>query len=299
MAINSKQVIITGIEDERSQYRFSKLLNDLLKPALHLIHYRELARNLVIRDLKVRYKNSVLGILWSLMNPLLMMLVFTVVFTVMAPVRAPELPSYPVFVLCALLPWNFFTSSIIGSTTSIVSNAALLKKVYFPREILPLSLVLANLVNFLIALIVLFAMIFVFQIPLTIWLIYLPLIILIQIIFTLGIGFFLATANVFYRDTQQVMDVVVLAWFFVTPIIYPINILPRNYELLGLTLDIRRLAYIVNPMASLIANYRDILYYGAPPGLDFLARTAVTAGVVFVIGWLIFQRYSWCFAEEL
>ncbi len=296
---NRKQIIITGVNDRTGQRSLTGFLQSSLEPLLHLIQYRDLVRNLVIRDLKVRYKNSVLGILWSLMNPLLMMIVFTVVFTVMAPVTSTSIRSFPVFVLCALLPWNFFASSVIGSTGSLVSNAALLKKVYFPREILPLSLILSNFVNFLIALIVLFIMIFIFQIPLTISALYLPIVIVIQIVFTLGVGFLLAAINVFYRDTQHLMDVVMLAWFFITPIFYPMNILPRNYELFGFNLDVWRLAYILNPMASLIANYRTILYYGAPPALDFLARTAVTAGLVFLIGWLVFQRYSWRFAEEL
>lgn len=296
----SNQIIITGIEDSKCQSnQFGAILHSLRDYFEHLFQYRELLGNLVIRDLKVRYKNSVLGILWSLMNPLLMMVVFTVVFTVMAPVRSASVKNFPVFVLCGLLPWNFFTASVIGSTISIVVNAPLIKKVYFPREILPLSMILANLVNFFIALLVLFAMIAAFGIPFTPWLLFLPVVILIQIIFTMGIGFFLATINVFYRDTQQIMDVLVLAWFFVTPIIYPIDILPRNYELLGFNLDVWRLAYILNPMASLIATYRVILYTGAPPALDFLLRTALTAGVVFVIGWLVFNRYSWRFAEEL
>jgi len=292
-------IVITGIEDENNQPGLVGFVVVLFKQLLHLIRYRELIRNLVIRDLKVRYKNSVLGILWSLMNPLLMMIVFTVVFTVMAPLKLASVQSFPVFVLCALLPWNFFTSSVIGSTTSIVVNAPLIKKVYFPLEILPLSTVLANLVNFLIALIVLFGVIFIFQIPLTRWLFYLPVVIFIQIIFTLGIGFFLATINVFYRDTQQIMDILMLAWFFVTPIFYPIRILPRSYELWGVTLNVWRLVPILNPMASLIETYRVILYNGSPPALDFLARTAVTAGIIFLGGWFVFNRYSWRFAEEL
>ncbi|MBI1877805.1 MAG: ABC transporter permease, partial [Chloroflexi bacterium] len=194
---NQKQIIITGIEDERSQFNFFGLAGNLFKQLLHLGQYQSLIRNLVVRDLKVRYRNSVLGILWSLMNPLLMMLVFTVVFTVMAPVRSASVENFPIFLLCGLLPWNFFASSAIGSTVSIVANAPLIKKVYFPREVLPLSMILANLVNFSIALIVLFGMIFVFGIPLTIWALYLPVVILIQIIFTLGVGLFLATVNVF------------------------------------------------------------------------------------------------------
>ncbi len=293
-----KQIVIFG-EEEKNQRHPLGFITDLPKQARHLLQYHDLIRNLVIRDLKVRYKNSVLGILWSLMNPLLMMMVFTVVFTVMAPVRSASVQNFPVFVLCGLLPWNFFAASVMGSTVSIVANAPLIKKVYFPREVLPISIVLANLVNFLIALIILFGMILLFHIPLTIWLLYLPVIILIQMIFALGIGFFLATINVFYRDTQQIMDVLMLAWFFMTPIFYPIDILPRNYDLFGFTLDLWRLAYILNPMASLIGSYRVILYSGAPPALDFLTRTAVTAGLVFLIGWIVFNRYSWRFAEEL
>lgn len=293
-----KQITIIGIEDQKGQGNRFGFIADFFKQLIHLVQYRELIRNLVIRDLKVRYKNSALGILWSLMNPLLMMIVFTVVFTVMAPVRSTSLQNFPVFILCALLPWNFFASSLIGCTTSIVANAPLIKKVYFPREVLPISVVLANLVNFLIALILLFGFILIFRVPLTIWLIYLPVVILIQIVFTLGIGFFLATMNVFYRDTQQIMDVLMLAWFFVTPIFYPLDILPKSYELFGVTLNVWRLAYILNPMASLVATYRVILYNGASPAPDFLARTVVTAGLIFLIGWLVFKRYSWRIAEE-
>jgi lipopolysaccharide transport system permease protein len=260
--------------------------------------YRELTRNLVVRDVKVRYKNSVLGVLWSLLNPLLMTLVFTLVFTVMTPAGS-DIHSFPVFVMCALLPWNFFSASVIGTTSSIVNNANLVNKVYFPHEIVPLATVLAELVNFCLALVILFGMIFVFGINLTPWALLLPLAILIQIVFTLGIGFILATLNVFYRDTQQIMNVVMLAWFFVTPIFYPVSILPRNYHLWGLTIDVWRWAHILNPMTSLIATYRVILYDGAPPAYDFLLRTAVTAIAFLLVGIFIFRRYSWRFAEEV
>ncbi len=291
-----KQIIIKGVEEANGQ-TFPRLITDLANQTSHLYQYRELIRNLVIRDLKVRYKGSALGILWSLMNPILMMIVFTIVFTVMTPVA--KVDNFPVFLLCGLLPWNFFSASVMGATTSIVSNAALIKKVYFPREVLPISMILANLVHFLIAMTVLFGMIIIFNIHITVWILYLPLIILLQVVFTLGISLFLATINVFYRDTQQIMDVLMLAWFFFTPIFYPLDILPQSYDLLGYTLDVRRLVYIVNPMASLVANYRVILYDGAPPALDFLARTTATSGIIFLCGWFIFNRYSWHFAEEL
>lgn len=262
-----------------------------------LIQYRELIRNLVVRDLKVRYKNSVLGFLWSLLNPLMMMVIFTVVFTIMLPNNTIE--RFPVFVLCALLPWNFFSSSVMTSVHSVVGNAHLIKKVYFPREVLPLSTVLANLVNFLLAMTVLFAMMFLLRTPLTVWTLLLPAIVLIQLIFTLGLALFLSTLNVLYRDTAAIMEVAMLAWFFLTPVFYPITILPHYRTLFGLSLDIQRLAYILNPMASIIASYRVILYHGAPPAFDFLARTVVTSLALLALGYLVFVRYSRIFAEQL
>lgn len=262
-----------------------------------LVRYRNLILNLVVRDLKVRYKNSVLGFLWSLLHPLLMMAIFTIVFTIMLP--QSEVKNFPVFVLCGILPWNFFSASVIGSTNSIVGNAHLIKKVYFPREVLPISAVLSNLVNFVLALVVLFAMIFLFAMRLTPWVLLLPLLILTQVVFTVGIAFALSTLNVFYRDTQVIMEVLMLAWFFLTPVFYPITILPQSHLFLGFGLDVQRLAYIFNPMASLIASYRVILYHGAPPAFDFLLRTIITSLAIMLCGYFLFARYRWSFGEEL
>jgi len=245
----------------------------------------------------VRYKNSALGFLWSLLNPLAMMMVLTLVFTYMMP--SNTIDRFPVFVLCAILPWNFFRDSVMGSIPSIVNNSSLIKKVYFPREVLPLSLTLSNLVNFLLALVVLFAMIVVFRVRLTIWALLLPLVIFTQLLFTLGLAFMLSTADVFYRDTGMIMDAVMLAWFFLTPILYPIDILPKHWPVLGFGVNIHRLSYILNPMASLISTYQVILYHGARPALDFFLRTLVTSLLTLFIGYLIFTRYSRVFAEEV
>jgi lipopolysaccharide transport system permease protein len=263
-----------------------------------LFQYRELVKNLVIRDLKVRYRNSVLGILWSLLNPLLMTLVFTVVFTLMLPADR-NIPAYPVFFMCGFLPWSFFASSITGATGSIVNNAPLIKKVYFPREILPLSLVLSNLANFLLSLVVLFAIIFVFRVGLTPAVLMLPLVILAEVMFILGLAFILATANVFFRDTQHILEVVILAWFFLTPVFYPITVLPNNAHILGITVNIQLWVRRLNPMASLIASYRDVLYWGRPTGLDFFLRTLATCLVVLVIGYLVLCHFSSVFGEEV
>jgi len=175
----------------------------------------------------------------------------------------------------------------------------LIKKVYFAREVLPLSTVLANLVNFLLALLVLFLMMLLLKAPFTIWILLLPLVIAAQLAFILGWAFFLSTATIFYRDVPMVMDVVMLAWFFLTPIFYPVSILPQSREIFGMVLDIQRLAYILNPMASLVASYRVILYHGAPPARDFLLRTTVTAIAFLIAGYLFFIRYKRSLAEEV
>ena len=259
--------------------------------------YRELIRNLVVRDLRVRYRNSILGIAWSWLNPLLMMLVFTVVFNFLA--GRSDLPHFHVFVLCALLPWNFFVASVGGATTSIVGNAHLIKKVYFPREILPISIVLSNLINFLIALPVFFALALASGAPITLWALLLPVPILVQLAFSIGICLILATLDVFYRDTQIIMGVLLMAWFFITPIFYPITQVPAEATVLGVTFNAQLWLRRLNPMASIIASYRDLLYWGVPTGFDFLLRTAVTALIVLILGYLIFLRYSPRFGEEV
>ncbi len=262
--------------------------------------YRELIRNLVERDLKVRYKNSVLGIAWSWLNPLLMMLVLTIVFTVLAARNSQ--PAYHVSVLIGILAWNFFAASVVGATGSIVNNAHLIKKVYFPRAVLPVSVVISNMINFVIALPVFFALAWLSGAPLSghAWLaIWLPVVLLVQVIFTIGIGLVLSTVNVFYRDTQIIMDVVMLAWFFLTPIVYPIEAVPETAVLLGTPLDLRRLVFIANPMASITSAYRDVLYYGRFIGPDFFLRTAVTAIAVLIVGYAVFDRYTRRFAEEV
>ncbi len=268
-----------------------------------LFAHRGLIENLVLRDLKVRYKNSVLGFLWSLLNPLLLMAVFTVVFTVMLPNLS--IPKFPVFVMCALLPWNFFNTSVMSAINSVVYNSHLIKTVYFPREVLPISTVLSGFVNFLLALPVLLLLIIVFRVPITVWMLYLPLIMIVQVTFTIGISLLLATLNVFYRDTSHIMEVVMQAWFFLTPIFYTVDLLPESKTVLGIVLPVRRLIYILNPMASIIASYRSILYGfsdGSPPAapaFDFFSRTIVTSLVFLVLGYAVFIRHSHSFGEEV
>ena len=262
-----------------------------------IYQYRELLRNLVVSDLKARYKNSVLGFFWSLLNPLGMMLVFTLIFGLLVP--NVQIERYPLFLLCGLLPWNYFSASVQGSLYSVLGNAGLVKKVYFPRAILPIATVLSQLINFLLAFVILFAALVIFQSNFSPWLWLLPFVLLIQTIFTIGVALILSTLNVFYRDTSMIMDVVMLAWFFLTPVFYSTALLPDSVTVLGVTLNPQRLLYILNPMASLVNMYRDLLYWGYRTDLDFFLRTAVTAIVVLLFGAWFFRRYSDRFGEEL
>jgi ABC-type polysaccharide/polyol phosphate export permease len=268
-----------------------------------IIRHRFLLRNLVIRDLKARYKNSLLGIVWSLLNPLLMMAVYTILFTILIP--ADNIPDYPIFILVALIPWQFFNTTVLGGTASITSNAPLVKKVYFPRILLPGATLLGNLVNFALACIILVILLYVFGIGLTIHALWFPAILITQIIFTYGLIFVLSAMHTFYRDTLMVMEVVMLAWFFLTPIFYPFERFSEYAQMAGITFNPARLMRWLNPMASIVDGYRTILWgnvpNSGPSAMDPLAllRTFVTAVIVFIIGYYIFYRTEHLFGERL
>jgi lipopolysaccharide transport system permease protein len=267
-----------------------------------LFQRHELIETLVMRDLKLRYKSSVIGFLWSLMNPLLLMLIFTIVFTVLIP--GTNIAHFPVFVLTALFSWNFFSTALMSGINSIVDNGHLIKKVFFPPEILTISTVFANCVNFMLAIPVLLVFIALFKIPFTLSLLYLPVIIVLQVAFTLGVAFFLATLQVFFRDTGHIMEVLIQAWFMLTPIFYSSTLIPEWRTIWGLAIPIRRLSYILNPMASIVTLYRSVVYGfpdgspPIPPEPAFLLRTALTSFVVLILGYWFFTRQSRRFGEE-
>ncbi len=267
-----------------------------------LSQYRNLLRNLVVRDLKARYKNSVLGILWSILNPLFLMLIFTIIFSVLAN---NEIPHYPIFVLTGLIPWNFFSGSLTSGTTSITSNSGLVKKVYFPRELLPTSALLSNLVNFLFAFLVLVVLLYAFGIGLTIHALWVPAILLTQLIFTLGLCLLLGSLTVFYRDVLMILEVVILAWFFLTPVFYSLELFGNTATVLGVTFNPAQVMRWINPMASIIDGYRTVLWgtydSGGPVSMNpaYLARTFVTAVIVLIAGYAVFARMNPLFGEKL
>lgn len=269
-------------------------MKSMISDLQFVFRYRELVRNLTMRDLKVRYRNSILGFLWAWGNPILMTVVFTLVFQVVAP---NTIQNYPLFIMIGWLAWAFTVGSINEGIGSIVHNSALVKKVWFPRITLPASAVLANAANFLLAMPMVLILILYYRIEIQPQLLlYFPVIFLAQLALVMGIAFFLSAVNVKYRDTGVIIGVVLTAWFFLTPVFYSV---PQ------LTVSNGRILYYLNPMASIIEAYRNILYgstNGAPPGppdLAFLGRTLLTALAILVVGFVYFIRASRRFGEEL
>lgn len=259
----------------------------MVAQAAELIRYRSLVTNLVSKDLKVRYKNSVLGFLWSLLNPLLMMLVFTFVFT---QLLGETIPNFPVFVLTGLLAWNWHATSVTAGTKSITDNAPLINKVYFPRILLPVSVVASNMINYLLALPVLAAFMLIYGMKFSPWLVYLPVIIMVQAIFVTGVVLILSALHIYFRDTIVLVEVGLTAWFFMTPIFYRVeDVVP----------DLVSWMYWLNPMASIIAELHTIIYYAGVPDPLFMARTLATALVLLVIGYALFSRVSKHIGEHL
>jgi lipopolysaccharide transport system permease protein len=273
-------------------------------PKLHeLWHYRELIRNMVLRDLRARYKGSTLGYLWTQLAPLFMMLVFLFVFTMLL---TSNIALFPVFLIVALLPWNYCAEAVGGGTRSVLDNAHLIKKVFFPREVLPLANVLSALVNYVLSLPMMFLVMAVTQflvlgrLNFSWTFAYLPVLIVIQTIFLVGVVFFLAALAVFFRDTVHLIGIVIQFWFFLTPVFYSLDIMGNR---------LARVVRWLNPMASIIDFYRDILYGSQVavgevptpglPALDGLLRIVVTALIVLAFGYWFFQRHSGQFGEEL
>lgn len=280
---------------------------NLLPDLQELYKYRFLLRNLIVRDLKVRYKNSILGVLWSLLNPLLMMVVFSLVFGVLS---SNDIRQYSVFFLVGLMPWNFFSGSVLGGANSITGNGHLVKKVYFPRELLPVATLMSNLVNFFIALAVLVVFLYGSGIGLTAHALWVPLILFTQLLFTLGLAFLLSSLHVFYRDIMMILDVLMLAWFFLTPIMYPLSRFGQEITVLGVELLPAQVMRWVNPMASIIDGYRTVLWgtmnsagqvSAGPATMDpaYLLRTFVTALIVLIVGYVVFARRRHLFAETM
>ena len=251
-----------------------------------LIHVRDLLRELVARDMKLRYKRSALGIVWSLLNPLMQLLIFYFVFAVLLPLNIPH---YVSFLFTGVLAWNWFHSSLLFATSAIVDSRDLVRRPGFPTAILPTVTVTSHLVHFLIALPILLICLILDVGQITGALAALPLVIALQFILTLSLAYLVATSHVRFRDTQYLLSVLLQLLFFVTPIFYDMASIPERYRSL-LTL---------NPMVHLLDAYRAILIHGEWPDLASLGSLAGGSVLLLVIGYRIFTRASHHFVEEL
>ena len=249
--------------------------------------FRELLWQLARREVLVRYKQALLGAAWALLQPLSLMIVFTVFFSRFLKVPSDGIP-YPLFAYCALLPWGFFAGSLSASVTSLTSNAHLVTKVYFPREILPLASILAASVDFGVATLLFVGMLVFYHVPVTVHLLFAPVIFLVQLVFTLGVGLFFSSLNVSYRDVRHAVPLLIQVWMFATPIIYPIGIIPERF---------RTLCLVMNPMAGIIDNYRTVVVRGLPPDPQILGLAALVSVVVAFSAYAYFKRAEVRFAD--
>ena len=252
-----------------------------------LWEYREMVASLVKRDLKSRYKGSVLGFLWMFLNPLLQLAVYTVVFST---IMRMGIDKFYLFLFVALVPWLFFSTCLSAGTTVIFSQQDMVKKIYFPREVLPLSFTIGQFVNMLFSFAVIFAVIILSGVGINMTaLLYLPIVMLAELILALGMTFFVSAMNVYFRDLEHIMGIVSMAWMYMTPILYPMDMIPEQMVKL----------FYLNPMTSITAAYRDILYYKRVPGTDTMLRSIFMGLAVFMIGQAVFCNLQKRFAEEL
>ncbi len=248
-----------------------------------LLRYRPLVLSLVSRELTARYRGSVLGFFWSFVNPLLLLLIYTFVFTSVLPgARGTGLEPFSVFMFCGILPWTWFSSSLLESSTVLVSGGNLIKKVLFPAEVLPIVSVLAGLVHFCLGLPILAAFLLYYRVPVVPGdLLWLPLIVLIQLVFTTGIALMMSALTVHFRDVRDLLANLLTFWFFATPIIYPLSQAPPRLQL----------ALNLNPFTHLAVSYQEVLFRAGPfTGWPRLLAVGGASLVVCWVGYWVFDR---------
>jgi ABC-type polysaccharide/polyol phosphate export permease len=264
----------------------------MLRNLARLGRYRGLIQSLVARELKARYRGSVLGFFWSFFNPLLLLLVYTFVFKYVLPARFEGIKHYELFLFCGILPWTWFSSSLLESSNVLISGGNLIKKVLFPAEVLPIVTVLANMVHFFFGLPILIAFLLYFDAPIgAVELLWFPVTVLVQLIFTLGCALILAALTVHFRDIRDILGHLLTIWFFATPIIYPY---------LQMTAPWQKTLLAMNPMSHFAITYQEILFFNGPVGhWKWLLVLGVASTVFFLFGYWVFDRLRDTFAEEV
>lgn len=252
-----------------------------------LYNYREMVFSLVRKDLRGRYKGSILGFLWTFINPLLQLGVYTLVFSI---IMRNGIEKFYLFLFVALMPWIFFSASVTGGATSILASQDMVKKIYFPRQVLPIAYVTSAFVNMMLTFLVIFAVLLFSGVGISIVaVICLPIIMIIEYILCLGIAMLTSALTVYFRDLEYVLGIVAMAWMYLTPVLYSVDMVPEKLQ-----------PFInLNPMTPIIIAYRDILYYKQIPQFRTLIQATILGIIVLVIGSLVFNKLQKGFAEEL
>lgn len=258
------------------------LVGEMSKVARH----RDLIKELVIRDLKLRYERSVLGFLWSLLNPLLMIGIYTFVFSVVLRVGIER---FPLFLVPVLLPWNFLVRCLANVSPLVYQSGYLINRARFPSESLIFGGVLSAFVDFCLEMLIFAVILAAVGSPLLPGVLAVPLVMVFHLLFVTGVVMFFAVGYVFYRDTQYVVPLISTAWFFMTPVFYAVSSVPEKYLRF----------YLLNPMVHLAACFREPLYTGHLPSWTMLATAGIIAGGFFAAGWVFFNRYKRSFAEVI
>lgn len=263
----------------------------LIKEIKDIYKWRELLWQMVGREVKARYKQSILGYFWVILNPLAQMLVMSFAFSIIMriPTNSTSNIPYSIFLFVALLPWNLFASSLGSAAASIVGAGGLVTKIYFPRTILVIATIVAKIIDFLFASIVLIIYMVAYQIPININILWVIPIFFIQQIFTLGLSLFFAAANLLYRDIQYLLSMILLLWMYVTPVIFPADLVPERY----------RFAFQINPMAVIINAYRQVILAGGVPKYSSLAIAVVVSFITLFIGFKYFKSREKIFADNI
>ena len=257
-----------------------------MKVFKELYQYRELLKTNVQKEIRGKYKGSFLGVLWSFLNPLLMVLVYALVFPY---IMRTNVDNYLIYLITGVIPWNFFTTCITTGCNCVWINGGIIKKVYFPREILPISVVAAGLINFLISCVIILLFVLFGGIGFSVQLLWLPLIAIIQSALSLGLLFILSAINVYVRDIEYLVGFLLNLLFYATPILYTADMFPES---------IRWVLYL-NPMTTIIESYRNIFYYQQSPALTSLMIVFAVSFIILIIGYLIFKKLERGFAEEV
>lgn len=257
-----------------------------LLPIFSWARYKDLLWQLVLREIKGKYKQSILGYAWVLLVPLINLVVLSIVFSYLFRVPTGNIP-YPMYLFVGLVPWTFLTTAISLATGSLASNSSLITKIYLPREIFPLSAVLAKIVDFFLTFALLLIFLIIYHVPLHATLIYVPLILVVQFVLILGISLMLSAVNVFYRDVEHLLGVFLTVWMYLTPIIYSPELIPLHL----------RPYFSLNPMTGIINAYRNSILYGVSPAWPSFGFSVLLSISIFIIGYLFFKNRAKYFAD--